>query len=32
MLKTDVLHDDRDGEVHMAQPDGFIVTELVSVG
>jgi len=31
-LKTDVLHGDKDVEVHMAQLDEFVAAELVSVG
>ena len=30
-LKTIVLYDDRDEEIHMTQPLGFITTDLVSV-
>ena len=30
-LKTVILYDDRDGEIHMTQLVGFVVTDLVSV-
>jgi len=30
-LKTVVLHDNRDGEIHMTQPIAFVATNLVSV-
>ena len=30
-LKTVILHNDRDGEIHMTQPVGFITADLVSV-
>jgi len=30
-MKTGVLYDDHDGEIHMTQPVGFIATKLISV-
>jgi len=30
-LKTVVLHDDRDKEIHMTQPAGFVAADLVSI-
>jgi len=30
-LKIVILHDDRDDEIHMTQPVGFIAADLISV-
>jgi len=30
-LKTDVFHDDRDGEMHMTQLVGFVTIDMVLV-
>ena len=31
-LKTVVLYDNRDEEIHMTQPVGYIAADLISVG
>ena len=30
-LKTVVLHDDCDDKIHMTQPVGFVIADLISV-